>query len=91
MLLSLSVQNYALIEHLEIDFSANFSTITGETGAGKSILLGALGLIMGNRADLSALKDKEKKCIVEATFKIEAYNLQQLFIDNDLDYCNIIL
>lgn len=86
MLLSLSVQNYALIEHLEIDFSANFSTITGETGAGKSILLGALGLIMGNRADLSALKDKEKKCIVEATFKIEAYNLQQLFADNDLDY-----
>ncbi len=86
MLLSLSVQNYALIEHLEIDFSANFSTITGETGAGKSILLGALGLIMGNRADLSALKDKEKKCIVEATFKIEAYNLQQLFTDNDLDY-----
>jgi DNA repair protein RecN (Recombination protein N) len=86
MLLSLSVQNYALIEHLEIDFSANFSTITGETGAGKSILLGALGLIMGNRADLSALKDKEKKCIVEAAFKIEAYNLQQLFADNDLDY-----
>lgn len=86
MLLSLSVQNYALIEHLEIDFSANFSTITGETGAGKSILLGALGLIMGNRADLSALKDKEKKCIVEATFKIEAYSLQQLFADNDLDY-----
>lgn len=86
MLLSLSVQNYALIEHLEIDFSANFSTITGETGAGKSILLGALGLIMGNRADLSVLKDKEKKCIVEATFKVDAYNLQFLFQENDLDY-----
>jgi len=86
MLLSLSVQNYALIQHLEIDFSANFSTITGETGAGKSILLGALGLIMGNRADLSALKDKEKKCIIEATFKVDAYNLQSLFLENDLDF-----
>lgn len=86
MLLSLSVQNYALIEHLEINFSNQFSTITGETGAGKSILLGALGLIMGNRADLSSLKDKEKKCIVEATFKIDTYNLQNLFVENDLDY-----
>ena len=61
MLLSLSVQNYALIEQLNINFSNQFATITGETGAGKSILLGALGLIMGNRADLSSLKDKEKK------------------------------
>lgn len=86
MLLSLSVQNYALIEHLEINFSNQFSTITGETGAGKSILLGALSLIMGNRADLSSLKDKEKKCIVEATFKIDKYNLQNLFVENDLDY-----
>lgn len=86
MLLSLSVQNYALIEHLEINFSANFSTITGETGAGKSILLDALGLIMGNRADLSALKDKEKKCIVEATFKIDSYHLQHVFEANELDY-----
>jgi DNA repair protein RecN (Recombination protein N) len=86
MLLSLSVQNYALIEQLNIDFSNQFATITGETGAGKSILLGALGLIMGNRADLSSLKDKEKKCVVEASFEISKYNLKSIFEDNDLDF-----
>jgi DNA repair protein RecN (Recombination protein N) len=86
MLLSLSVQNYALIEQLNINFSNQFATITGETGAGKSILLGALGLIMGNRADLSSLKDKEKKCVVEASFEISKYNLKPLFEANDLDY-----
>jgi DNA repair protein RecN (Recombination protein N) len=86
MLLSLSVQNYALIEQLNINFSNQFATITGETGAGKSILLGALGLIMGNRADLASLKDKEKKCVVEASFEISKYNLKSLFISNDLDY-----
>ena len=73
MLLSLSVQNYALIEQLNINFTNQFATITGETGAGKSILLGALGLIMGNRADLSSLKDKEKKCVVEASFEVSKY------------------
>lgn len=88
MLLSLSVQNYALIEQLNIAFSNQFATITGETGAGKSILLGALGLIMGNRADLSTLKDKEKKCVVEASFEISKYNLKSLFEDNDLDFEN---
>lgn len=88
MLLSLSVQNYALIEQLNINFSNQFATITGETGAGKSILLGALGLIMGNRADLSSLKDKEKKCVVEASFEISNYKLQNLFETNDLDYEN---
>lgn len=88
MLLSLSVQNYALIEQLNIDFSNQFDTITGETGAGKSILLGALGLIMGNRADLSSLKDKEKKCVVEASFEISKYNLKSIFEDNDLDFEN---
>jgi DNA repair protein RecN (Recombination protein N) len=86
MLLSLSVQNYALIEQLNINFSNQFATITGETGAGKSILLGALGLIMGNRADLSSLKDKDKKCVVEASFEISKYNLNSLFVANDLDY-----
>ena len=68
MLLSLTIKNYALIESLEIDFSDEFSIITGETGAGKSILLGALGLVLGNRADLSVLKDKEQKCVIEAHF-----------------------
>lgn len=86
MLLSLSVQNYALIEQLNINFTNQFATITGETGAGKSILLGALGLIMGNRADLSSLKDKEKKCVVEASFEVSKYNLKALFEENDLDY-----
>ncbi|MFY7988237.1 MAG: DNA repair protein RecN [Flavobacterium sp.] len=86
MLLSLSIKNYALIESLETDFSNQFSVITGETGAGKSILLGALGLVLGNRADLSSLKDKEQKCIIEAQFNIVNYNLQSFFDENDMDY-----
>lgn len=86
MLLSLSIKNYALIESLETDFSNQFSVITGETGAGKSILLGALGLVLGNRADLTSLKDKEQKCIIEAQFSISNYNLQSFFEENDMDY-----
>jgi len=86
MLLSLSIKNYALIESLETDFSNQFSVITGETGAGKSILLGALGLVLGNRADLNSLKDKEQKCIIEAVFLISNYNLKTFFEENDLDY-----
>lgn len=86
MLQTLHIKNFALIEHLNIDFTGNFSTITGETGAGKSILLGALGLVLGNRADLTSLKDKEQKCVVEAYFKIGSYHLEAFFADNDLDY-----
>ncbi len=86
MLRDLFVQNYALIEELEIKFQGGFTVITGETGAGKSILLGALALALGNRADLNSLKDKEKKCIIEATFDIHDYNLQPFFHENDLDY-----
>ena len=86
MLLSLSIKNYALIESLETDFSNQFSVITGETGAGKSILLGALSLVLGNRADLTSLKDKEQKCIIEAQFNIANYNLQSFFDENDMDY-----
>jgi DNA repair protein RecN (Recombination protein N) len=86
MLLSLSIKNYALIESLETDFSNQFSVITGETGAGKSILLGALGLVLGNRADLTSLKDKEQKCIIEAVFLISNYHLEPFFQENDLDY-----
>lgn len=86
MLLTLSIKNYALIESLETDFSNHFSVITGETGAGKSILLGALGLVLGNRADLTSLKDKEQKCIIEATFSIQNYHLEAFFVENDLDY-----
>ena len=86
MLTQLSINNYALINHLSIDFSSGLSIITGETGAGKSILLGALGLVLGNRADLSSLKDTSTKCIVEAKVAISNYSLQDFFISVDLDY-----
>lgn len=86
MLTQLSINNYALINHLSIDFSSGLSIITGETGAGKSILLGALGLVLGNRADLSSLKDTSTKCIVEAKVAISDYSLQDFFISVDLDY-----
>ncbi|WP_369765037.1 DNA repair protein RecN [Flavobacterium sp. WC2429] len=86
MITALSIKNYALIEKLTIDFSKGFSIITGETGAGKSIILGALGLVLGKRADLSSLKNKEEKCIIEAHFEISKYNLAPFFKENDLDY-----
>ena len=86
MLQSLYIKNFALIEHLQIDFSGSFSVITGETGAGKSILLGALGLLLGNRADLSSLKDKEQKCVVEAHFSVSDYGLAPLFESLGMDY-----
>ncbi|OXB06838.1 DNA repair protein RecN [Flavobacterium pectinovorum] len=86
MITSLSIKNYALIEKLSIDFSKGFSIITGETGAGKSIILGALGLVLGKRADLTSLKNKEEKCIIEAHFEISKYNLKEFFEANDLDY-----
>lgn len=86
MITSLSIKNYALIEKLSIDFSKGFSIITGETGAGKSIILGALGLVLGKRADLTSLKNKEEKCVIEAHFEILKYNLHSFFEANDLDY-----
>lgn len=86
MITSLSIKNYALIEKLTIDFSKGFSTITGETGAGKSIILGAIGLVLGKRADLTSLKNAAEKCIIEAHFDIAKYNLSPFFEANDLDY-----
>ena len=86
MLTTLSISNYALIKELHTDFTKGLSIITGETGAGKSIVLGALGLVMGNRADLSNLKAADKKCVIEASFAIEAYALQTFFEEEDLDY-----
>ena len=86
MITSLSIENFALIEKLSVKFSDGFSVVTGETGAGKSILLGAIGLVLGKRADLSSLKNKEEKCIIEAHFYIKNYNLQYFFESNDLDY-----
>jgi len=89
MLLHLSVENFILIQDLELDFHAGFTAITGETGAGKSILVGALGLILGQRADTQALMDKTRKCIVEGSFSLEGYGLETLFEDADLDYENV--
>jgi DNA repair protein RecN (Recombination protein N) len=86
MLTRLSISNYALIDSLTIDFHQKLNSVTGETGAGKSIILGALGLILGNRTDLSVLKNPAKKCIVEGIFEIGNYNLQLFFEENDLDY-----
>ena len=86
MLQKLTVQNFALIESLDVDFSSGLSTITGETGAGKSLLLGALGLIIGKRVDTSVIRNSEKKCIVEASFDISAYELATFFEQEDIDY-----
>lgn len=91
MLQTLHIKNFALIEHLHIDFNGSFAIITGETGAGKSILLGALGLVSGNRADLGSLKDKEQKCVIEAHFKVSDYNLRDFFEKNDIDYEDVTI
>ncbi|MGA0430915.1 MAG: DNA repair protein RecN [Flavobacteriaceae bacterium] len=86
MLQSLSIKNYALINRLTVDFSDGMTTITGETGAGKSILLGALSLVLGKRADRSALYNDTTKCIVEAQFDVSNYDLKKFFEQNELDY-----
>ncbi|HWR99378.1 MAG TPA: DNA repair protein RecN [Prolixibacteraceae bacterium] len=86
MLRRLQIRNYALIRELDVDFTSGLTIITGETGAGKSILIGALSLILGQRADTGVLKDKEQKCIVEGVFEVEGYGLEELFAANDLDY-----
>ena len=86
MLSRLSVENYALIEKLDMELSPGLNIVTGETGAGKSILLGALGLILGNRADIAVLKDTGRNCIVEGTFAVSGYGLEDFFADNDIDY-----
>ena len=86
MLKSLVISNYALIDELNVEFNNGFSVVTGETGAGKSIIVGALSLIMGGRNDASVLKDESKKCVVEATFNIENYGHEGLFADNDIDF-----
>ncbi len=86
MLVALSIKNYALIENLSVNFKDKLSIITGETGAGKSILLGALGLVLGKRADSTTLKDTTKKCIVEAQFSITDYHLEIFFEEHDIDF-----
>ena len=86
MLASLSIKNYALIENLKVEFGEGLSIITGETGAGKSILMGGLALVLGKRADTSLVYDKAKKCIIEAEFQVGSYHLETFFEQNDLDY-----
>lgn len=86
MLKHLHIENYALIESLDIDLNDGFSVITGETGAGKSILLGAIGLLTGDRADLSAIQSGKQRCILEATFNTEGYDLEAFFQEEDLDF-----
>jgi DNA repair protein RecN (Recombination protein N) len=86
MLTHLTIKNYALIKHLEMEPSHHLSVITGETGAGKSIMLGAIGLLLGNRADSKMLWNEEEKCIIEGAFDISPYKLQGLFSDEALDY-----
>ncbi len=86
MLHSLYIQNYALIEQLDINFGVGFSVITGETGAGKSIILGAIGLLLGQRADIKAIRQGALKCVIEARFDISAYGIQSFFEENELEY-----
>ena len=86
MLQRLSIKNYALIDRLEMNFSGKMNIITGETGAGKSIILGGLSLMLGQRAESKSLFDPTQKCVVEGTFNIEGYQLQNFFETNELDY-----
>lgn len=91
MIKSVCVRNYALIEKTEIELEPGFTIITGETGAGKSILLGAIGLTLGQRADVSVIKDRSKKCVVEITYEVKGYDLQAWFEENDLDYDDLVV
>lgn len=86
MIRHLHIENYALIEHLDIDFHTGFSVITGETGAGKSIMIGAISLLLGQRADSRSIKAGAKRCVVEAVFDVSSYQMDAFFQDNDLDF-----
>lgn len=88
MLKTLSIKNYLLIDSIELNFDSGFSVITGETGAGKSIMLGAVSLLLGKRADTDVMPDKNTKCVVEASFLIDNPNLKNLFVENDIDFDN---
>ena len=86
MLRQLYIRNFTLIDELAISFNPGFSVITGETGAGKSIILGAIGLLLGNRADMKAIKTGKERCVVEAYFDVNRYGMRSLFAENDIDY-----
>lgn len=86
MIQRLTISHYALIEQLDIDWEPGFSVITGETGAGKSIMLGALELLLGGRADAKAIQTGQKKCMVEASFRLEGFDVKPFFETNDIDF-----
>ncbi|MDR2885646.1 MAG: AAA family ATPase [Rikenellaceae bacterium] len=88
MLRRLTVENFVLIDRLDLELAPGLNTITGETGAGKSILLGALGLMLGSRTEGGAMKDAARNCVVEGVFSIAGYGLEAFFADNDLDYAD---
>ena len=91
MIKNIHIRNYALIDKTDIELEKGFTIITGETGAGKSILLGAIGLTLGQRADVAAIMDKSRKCVVEITYNVVGYDLQRWFVDNDLDYDDFVV
>ena len=91
MIKNISISNYALIDKTEIALEPGLTVITGETGAGKSILLGAIGLTLGQRADASAIMDKGRKCVVEIEYEVGGYGLREWFEENDLDYANCVI
>lgn len=91
MLKRLYISNYALIEELDVSFPGSLTVITGETGAGKSIFLEALGLALGNRADAGSLQNKAKKCVIEAEFEAKNYDLSDFFVKNGLDFRNLVI
>ena len=86
MLRALTIENYVLIDHLEMEIDCSLNIITGQTGAGKSILLGALGLLLGNKAECGVLRDESRNCVIDGTFDVEPYDLEGFFEENDLDY-----
>ncbi len=86
MLRRLTVENYALIDKLDLQLDAHLNIITGETGAGKYILLGALGLLLGNKNESGTIRDQERNCIIEGQFDVDGYGLEAFFEENDLDY-----
>ena len=88
MLKQITIRNFALIEHVEIDFSHGFSVITGETGHGKSVFLGAISMMLGQRSDVKAIREGADRCVIEGCFDLSGFSLEGFFEDNDLDYDN---
>ena len=86
MLKHITIRNFALIEHVEIELSAGFSVITGETGHGKSVFLGAVAMLLGQRSDVKAIREGADRCVIEGLFDLEGFGLEPLFEENDIDF-----